>query len=211
MKVLFIHRSVGRDIIKQGKLRDVLAEQGIMLDDYDNNSGLLTLHTGETLKNTITIPGNNTNPDNLASFFNAWSPVLDDYDLVVIKSCYPNSHIKDESELEEIKESYAQIIQSFVGRNKQLLILTSPPLRPLLTNEIEARLSSQLAYWLVSRSSENIEIFDFHHALSEPEGRHAGMLKRSYRRLLPFDNHPNRKAHIVIAPQVAKKIEEVFA
>jgi hypothetical protein len=66
MKALFIHRSVGRNLIEQGQLRDLLALKGVTLHDYDNNSDTLTQANGRTSKTTLKIPGNNTNPDNLS-------------------------------------------------------------------------------------------------------------------------------------------------
>lgn len=206
MKVLFIHRSVGHHLLAQGKLRELLSREKIVLDDYDNNSGILTYSDGRTLRDAITMPGNNTNPNNLAEFFSEWPEVLNGYDLIMVKSCYPNSHIKNETQLSEIKENYTSIIKSFAGRNIQLLILTSPPLRPLFTSTRESQLSSELAHWLVSLDWAGVQVFDFHHALSEITGKHEGMLKREYRRLLPFDNHPNKKSHQDIAPKLAEII-----
>lgn len=207
MKILFIHRSVGHHLIEQGQLRELLGDKGVTLDDYDNNSGVLRRSDGSTSNNTITMPRNNTNPDNLAEFFGDWPDLLNSYDLIMIKSCYPNSHIKDEAQLNGIKDSYTSIMKSFASHNKQLLILTSPPLRPLLTNQTEAQLANELADWLVSSSTNNIRVFDFHHLLAETNGKHQGMLKREYRRLLPFDNHPNQKAHQTIAPMLVEALK----
>lgn len=206
VKALFIHRSVGHHLIEQGNLRKLLSSKNVALDDYDNNSGVLTHSDGNTFKGAITMPGNNTDPANLAQFFVDWPNVLNGYDLIMIKSCYPNSHIKDADQLSKIEESYTSIIKLFNDHNKRLLILTSPPLRPLFTNKTEARLSSDLANWLVSSTRDNVQVFDFHHLLAEVEGSHKGMLKREYRRLLPFDTHPNRKAHQTIAPKLAAVI-----
>jgi hypothetical protein len=204
--VLFIHRSVGHHLIEQGHLRELLKDKAIDFDDYDNNSGILTRSDATSANDAIRMPGNNTNPDNLAEFFSGWPELLNSYDLIMVKSCYPNSHIKDEAQLDKIKASYKSIIKSFNDHNKRLLILTSPPLRPLFTNQTEARLSGELADWLTSVAGGNVQVFDFHHALAETDGRHKGMLKRKYRRLLPFDNHPNQKAHQAIAPQVVDVI-----
>lgn len=202
-KALFIHRSVGHHLIEQGGLRRLFNQKGFVLDDYDNNSGILMHADGSSSSNAIQMPGNNTNPANLADFFSEWLELLNQYDLIAIKSCYPNSHIKDEAQLNQIKQSYESIIKSFASHNKKLLILTSPPLRPLMTNKKEALFSDRLADWLVSQRDTDLLIFDFHRALSASFGRHKGMLKREYRRLLPVDNHPNRKAHETIAPQIA--------
>ena len=205
-KVLFIHRSVGHNLIEQGGLRKLLSGKNIALDDYDNNSGILTRSDMSTLNNAITIPGNNTNPDNLKQLFGEWPEMLNSYDLIMIKSCYPNSHIRNESQLSQVIGHYSSILKSFNYHKKRLLILTTPPLRPLLTNRKEAHLSGELADWLVSESSTDVQIFDLHYLLAETDGRHVDMLKRNFRRLIPFDNHPNRKANRIIAPKLAESL-----
>lgn len=204
MVALFIHRSVGQHLMEQGELRVLLNEKDVNLDDYDNNSGILTHNNGNLEKDAMSMAGDNTNPSNFAEFFSQWPELLNGYDLIMIKSCYPNSHIGDEALLSEIKKSYKSIIKSFSDHNARLLILTSPPLRPLFTNQTEARLSGELADWLVSETNDNVQVFDLHHALSENSGRHRGMLKREFRRFVPFDNHPNKKAHQLIAPRIAE-------
>lgn len=207
-RALFIHRSVGHCLLKYGKLRALLIAQSISLDDYDNNNGLLTQSNGSKVNGSLKMPGDNTNPENLAAFFQAWPSLLDTYDLIMIKSCYPNSHITDNLQVNKIEQCYKTIFEAFNDHDKHLLIITTPPLRPAFTNANEAKLASDLADWLVSSEQSNIHVFDMHHAYAEPTGRNKGMLKRSYRRLLPWDNHPNRKAHKAIVLQLTKMITE---
>lgn len=206
MKILFIHRSVGHHLIEQGSLRQLMAAKGFDFDDYDNNDGILTQANDHTSADSLSVPGGNTNPENLDQLFKEWPSALDTYDLIAIKSCYPNSHIKSEAELGRIKNTYSSIVESFSKHSKKLLIITSPPLRPLFTNKNEASLASVLADWLATLNSDLVTVFDFHRLLSEPTGRHKGMLRREYRRLMPFDNHPNRKAHIEIAPLLLETV-----
>lgn len=205
-KLLFIHRSVGHHLLEQGRLRDHLGAE-LQLDDYDNNLGILTRSNGTTTMNSVSMPGNNTNPDNLAAFFQQWPSVLDNYNTVMIKSCYPNSHIKSEEQLEEVKAQYQAIFEAFTTHKKQLIVVTTPPLRPLLTNQREAKLASELADWLVTAgAAAGVQVFDLHHHYAETKGNDVGMLRRDYRRLLPWDTHPNRTAHATTAPQLAEFI-----
>ena len=208
MKVLFIHRSVGHNLIIQGKLRELLRAQDVALDDYDNNTGVFTNADHTIFERAIAIPGNNTNPDNLAQYFTGWDDLLDRYDSIIIKSCYPNSHIKNEAQLVAMQRAYSAIIDSFTLRQKQLIVLTSPPLRPLLTNRREAEFTGKLSECLLGSVSVYVSVLDFHALLAEPSGRHKGMLRKEYRRLLPFDNHPNAKANIEVAPLVANFIRD---
>lgn len=210
MKILFIHRSVGHNLIKEGDLRPLLKQHDIELDDYDNNLGELTHSGGTVSKGDIVMPGNNTNPDNLADYFSNWKELLDSYDTIMIKSCYPNSHVKDEQQLETIKAQYTSIIDAFRKHNKPLIILTTPPLRPLFTNETEAMLANKLTAWLVDSADKQLAVIDFHNLLAEETGRHNGMLKSNFRRLLPFDNHPNRKANRLLGPQIVGLIAQTM-
>lgn len=203
MRILFIHRSVGRHLMRFGDLRARVQRKGSTLDDYDNNNGALTLDNGDVLKDAIKIPGNNTNPVNLAAFFTEWPSVLNKYHVIAIKSCYPNSHIKDRAQLDAIKHDYQTIISASKARNKKLVIITTPPLRPLFANTTEARLAGDLADWLVKSASEGVHVYDLHGQYSEDSGKHKGMLKLRYRRPLPWDNHPNRFAHRAAGPGVA--------
>lgn len=75
-------------MIEQGNLRKLFTDKDIALDDYDNNSGVLNHSDGSTSNDDIVMPGNNTNPDNLAEFFGEWPELLNGYDLIMIKSCY---------------------------------------------------------------------------------------------------------------------------
>jgi hypothetical protein len=199
-RMLFIHRSVGRHLLQFGGVRSLLNAKGIQLDDYDNNLRLLTRDDGTQQKDAIRMPDNNTNPDDLAEFFAIWPDVLNKYDMVMIKSCYPNSHIRDVAQLDALKEHYLAIFEAFKVRGKTLILLTTPPLRPLFTNVTEARFAGELADWLVASAGKNIHVFDLHHFLAEPAGKHKGMLRAEYRRWLPWDNHPNKKAHSATAP-----------
>lgn len=202
-KILFIHRSVGQHLLKYGNLRSLIQAKGLSFDDYNNNDGVLTLDDGTKVTDAITMPDNNTNPDNLADFFAEWPSLLDEYDIVVIKSCYPNSHIKNATQLSKIKDNYQSIINAFNQHDKKLVILTTPPLRPLFTNPTEAHFANELADWLVAEAHGNIHTYNLHARYAASSGKHAGMLRPEYRRLLPWDNHPNRKAHQLAAPEIA--------
>lgn len=86
---------------------------------------LITYSNGHTTRDVIAMPGNNTNPDNLAELFAAWPEVLNHYDLVMTKSCYP-SHIKDTAQLSVIKEEYQAIFKACTDPDPPPL-LSSPP------------------------------------------------------------------------------------
>ena len=200
MKLLFIHRSVGQGIIDEGRLRSKL-DKLIEFDDFNSNTHQLTSHEGVTSQSEMVIPGDDTTPKNLDTLFSEWSPVLDAYDLVAIKSCYPNSRIKNDAQLAEIERYYSHIIDNVVSHGKRLLIITTPPLRPSFTNAIETMHADELAKWLMEQRSDAVSVFDLRSVLSEN-----GVLKSQYRRFLPWDNHPNTKGYQKSADSLAEHI-----
>jgi len=76
---------------------------------------------------------------------------------------------------------------------------------PLKTNPQNANRARDLSNWLSnSNFGDNISTFNLFDHLAESDGKNANMLKKQYRRLLPFDSHPNKYAN----QQVAKRFIE---
>lgn len=204
-KALFIHRSVGQNLIDDGTLRSLIQQQSldIELDDYNQNTDTLTTNTSSQ-KAGLDFPDNDTKPSSLAAIFgsadkNAFRPILElvaRYDIVMVKSCYPNSDIKNTDELRALQESYQTIMKFFASSNQRLIIMTSPPLRPWRTSSVNAARARTLNNWLAETvPARNIRVFDFFDLLANPtEHRQANTLRKQYRRILFLDNHPNKKA-----------------
>lgn len=197
-RVIFIHRSVGENLIKDGgayRLLDGHSDK-LYFCDFNQNTGVLRDNSGAK-KTAYDMPGGDTHPSNYAELFSErYSSDFKDFvmshDTVVIKSCYPNSNIKDDAELDKIKREYTAIAGFFVDKpEKRLIIMTSPPLRPTSTTSANAARAGRLADWLNSTElPKNVSIFDFFHLLANSDN----YLKKEYRRLIWLDNHPNRKA-----------------
>jgi len=218
--VLFIHQSVGSNLISEGKMYDLsmAITPNFALSDYAQNLDLL--HDNISViprKMGLTFPGKDTTPAAYAAIFtNTPEPEykrIQDfalrYDMVVLKSCFPNSNIKSDEQLETIKQQYLSIIQFFTARaNKRLIILTTPPLRRLRTSAAAARRARQLATWLSTQNfGPNIGVFNLFDLLANPETeKHANTLYSKYSRSWPFDSHPNAKAAQAIAPLLAQFI-----
>lgn len=206
--LLFIHRSVGRNLIKDGELRKLFAAHSINFSDYDQNIDTLTNNEGEKQPCNFQFPLDDTKPLSYAQIFtntpDKSAEIIRDFalthDVVVIKSCYPNNNIKSEKELETLKENY-RLIATFFNQypNKEFFILTSPPLAPMMTTKKSANYARSLADWLATTElGRNVHVFNFYSLLAD-EKTHC--LKRQCRRLLPFDSHPNKKASAEIAPK----------
>ena len=199
LKAIFIHRSVGNNLLKDGDLRNIVlkvcAETGIDIDFKDINNNT-----------TKGIPGDDTTPKDYAVYFKEHAC---DEDIVIIKSCYPNNTIDSDATLQQLKETYLEIAKSYLAKSKgKLLIMTTPPLRPIRTNSEHAKRAQTLAKWLSVQSfGKRVSVFDFYALLADD----SGVLRKEYRRLLPWDNHPNNIASQSIAPKLASRIAQFIA
>lgn len=210
---------MGRNLIRDGKLRQLLGEMGeFSLSDYDQNVDVLTGPDGVERKTGFGFPGNNTRPQDLLIIFShntadQYRAIRDfalGFDVVVIKSCYPNSNITSDEELEQVKRYYQSICEYFVEQNKRLVILTSPPLVSLMTKRVNADMARRLAGWLTTTNfGDAVSVFDFFDWLATPTNqRRANTLRKDYRRWLPIDSHPNRRASEEIAPRLVAFLQE---
>ncbi|MBP6880687.1 hypothetical protein KBC31_03620 [Candidatus Saccharibacteria bacterium] len=69
MKVLFVHRSVGKNFIKDGRLREKLNGRHIDFDDYDQNDDIFTLNDLSTTHPQFIFPHNDTKPASYSDIF----------------------------------------------------------------------------------------------------------------------------------------------
>lgn len=211
-KVLFIHRSVGKNLINDGGLY-ALAHDVFDLSDYDHNTKTLTRADGQSQRLGIEFYGGDTRPEDYAQLFSvsgqqeqiAAHEMISEFDIIVLKSCYPNSAIDSEDILMHIKEHYTNIFKYFLKHHdKQLIVMTSPPLRPARTNKDNSTRARALNNWLTGiEFGSNISVFDFFGLLADDK-KH--MLKRPYRKLIPFDSHPNTRASADICPLLIEHI-----
>ncbi len=196
-KIIFLHRSVGNNLIQDGNVYELLASYpDISFTDFNQNTGLLR-NAHSTQNTEYTMPGGNTTPRDYAELFSSdySSPLKDfvmNHDVVIIKSCYPNSNIKTSNQLETIKDFYRSITRFFTSYpDKHLVIMTSPPLTPFMTTKDNAKRADTLAQWMCAElKTANCTLFDLRNELTDERG----MLKQDYRRLWPFDSHPNSLA-----------------
>jgi hypothetical protein len=217
--ILFIHRSVGENLIRDGGLYRLVREAGspFTLADFNQNTGVLR-SSQETRKTFWKFPGNDTKPADFAELFSfekqqASDPTLTEimnYDIIVIKSCYPNSNIKSREQLESIQGNYQSIVSFFNAQpTKKLVILTSPPLVPIKTDLGNAVRARTLATWLSGNKLAS-NVFGFN-LFDELANNSTNTLKTEYRRKLPWNAHPNALASRTIAPKLAAFLKDIAA
>lgn len=217
--LIFLHHSTGHNLIAQGNVRDLFTQDGYQFWDHDYNTSGLTRPDGTCTQTNYDIPeitagvtgGGNTNPEGLAVLFaqpvhdppdNAFSRLLQ-HEVLIFKSCFPNSAIKSVGVLEQHRAWYLEM-RDVIDRHPDriFIFLTTPPLHPAKTTPEEAARARVLANWL--RSDEflaghsNLFVFDFFNLLADPENN---MLRTAYQRDPDStDSHPNTLANQTIGP-----------
>lgn len=212
--IIFLHHSTGHNLIVQGNVRALFGQKGYRFWDHDYNTIGLTRPDGTATETSYDIPGGsggNTDPDGLAVLFaqavhnppdNAFSRLLQ-HEVLIFKSCFPNSAIGSEESLEKHKTEYLGMRDVIdLHPDRVFILLTTPPLHPKATTPDEAARARALANWL--RSDEflaghpNLFVFDFFGRLADPA---TNMLRADYQ---PdpnsTDSHPNALANQTIGP-----------
>ncbi len=217
--IIFLHHSVGRNLIEQGGVRQLLTDAGYQFWDHDYNYIGLTDPDGNPTGYSYTIPGDNTDPDGLYRIFrqsllplplNAFSGLMQ-HEVIIFKSCYPASDIVSEEDLQARKQMYIEM-RNVMDRypEKLFIVVTQPPLNPAETNlEIAAR-ARAFAEWLKSEEylagHPNIVTYDLFGQLAEDRDGSPdyNMLRAAYRE--GTDSHPNLLANQTIGPDFVKFI-----
>lgn len=211
--IVFLHHSVGNNLVEQGEVREGLQQVGYTFWDHNYNHVGLRNPEGKFTGYSYNVPNDNTDPDGLARIFNqhVYSlPVntlsgLMQHEVIAMKSCFPTSDIVNDEQLEQDKAWYLEMRDVMDQHpDKIFIILTQPPLNPASTTpEIAARANS-LAIWLTSNEfldgHPNVYAFDFFHNLAEDDiaSLDYNMLRQEYRQ--GTDSHPNQLANETIGP-----------
>ena len=222
--IIFIHHSVGNNLIHQGNLREQFQQLGYHFWDQDTISAGLTRPDGTSAGYSYNIPDDNTDIDGYAAIFqqpvyklpvNAFSALLQ-HEVVIFKSCYPNSQFEEDATFDLRKQEYLAIRQKIDQYPDHLFfLLTSPPLNPAETNPASAARARDMANWLTSPEfldgHPNLRVFDFFGLLAEsdPTALDANMLKAIYRD--GKDSHPNLAANEQIAPLLVTFVNDEIA
>ncbi len=211
--VIFLHHSVGRNLIREGRVRERLTEAGFRFWDHEYNWEGLTRPDGTPAGYSYGIPGDNTDPDGLARIFsqpafpwpvNAFSGLLQ-HEVIIVKSCFPNSHIQSDEQLQEIQGHYLRMRERMDRFPHHLfIIVTSPPLNPAETVPEAAARARALSRWLQSdeflAGHPNLAVLDLFGLLAEddPAAPDFNMLRAEYRE--GTDSHPSRLANETVGP-----------
>jgi hypothetical protein len=208
--LLFIHHSVGENMLYEGGLKDSLEAQGIGVHSVTYGSDI----------------GQNTDMCDWVSKFNNYYPKMIKYDIrpdilypdareneiIMFKSCYPNSDITDEgmnpgNPLDKSKTiwNYRTVIED-LGKDfskspgKLFIYLTAPPMVPEQTSPENAARAKEFNNWVTNtfateyrkkNDPSNFLVFDLFNTLADQNG----FLQADFRRS-ETDSHPNAKGSI---------------
>jgi len=224
--IVFVHHSVGNNLIKDGNVRELFLVTGYQLWDHGYNEQGLRKPDGTSTGYNYNIPGDNTNPGSFYRILNqteypipinAYSGLLQ-HDVLVLKSCFrPTNNIRSDEQLEQYKIWYLDMRDEMDQHpEKVFIILTPPPLNPAETNLEEATRARAFSEWLKSdeflSGHPNIYTFDYYDylAVSDPASPEHNMLQEQYR--IADDSHPNKHANETISPifveLISNSIEE---
>jgi hypothetical protein len=221
VKALFIHHSVGRQLIIDGRLRDRLRRDGrtaaLQLWDVDYTRLGTRGPDGEPADIGVKIPDDNTDPDGLLNLLSVsdHEPTrakITAFDLVIHKSCYPASNLRSDLELAERKDLYREVLDVCSRLPCTFLLLTPPPLTALRTRPSAARRASDFADWLTAVDRpDSVHILDLHGLLRAGAGGYPGSLARGFRGRAPWDSHPNLRGRNAGAAALAEAIARICA
>ena len=212
-RMIFLHHSVGKNILYEGGLKDSLEEAGILVKGSTYGDEI-----GEETDLRHWLPKFEQDMDGILSFKAHPNMYYDNgtaNDIVMFKSCFPNSHVGegtgpgDATDRKRTIANYKAVFEGLkneMAKNKDRLFiyLTAPPLVPEGTTAEHAARAREFNVWLIEdflpRYSKetglnNFVVFDLFDFLAGEDN----FLKKEYRRERSGDAHPNAVANKAVA------------
>ncbi len=218
-RMVFLHHSVGRGILQAGGLQDSLLEMGVSVKGATY---------GDEIGQHTDIPDwpekFRTRMDDILSFQGhpnrSYEGVLTN-DIVMFKSCFPNSDIGDGGSgrtLSSFQAEFEKLTPSFAAQPGKLFIyLTAPPLHPGSTTPANAERAREFNNWVIGEFAakyrketglNNLLAFDLFGVLADS----ANVLKAEYHRSGGGgDSHPNKTGSRAAAAKFMEFFREEMA
>jgi hypothetical protein len=175
LSMVWHHHSTGDSILEGGLLAALRANQ---IDFHDINYK-------EAVVDGYVI-GDHTDPPDFPKNFNtpkyldvikSWELKGDkkQHDIIMFKSCFPSSNIKDDAMLEQYKGYYNSLLPTFKANPGILFIaMSTPPLVKAETKPDRAARARSFAKWITgewAKDVKNVKVFDLFNALAILEGK----------------------------------------
>lgn len=196
IRALFLHDSASRRLLTDGNIRTRLGMQGppvhpIELWDYDYCKHVL--HDGDDVphKHISLLDGEIAGPAAFRRLFRGRDPearaaLLEalEFDVIALGAGHRASTIANDLELYRLKSAYKWLFAALAALPREFVVLTSPPLPLLRTEEAKAERARDLADWLAGDIAgwyDNVAVLDLFDLLSERDGAQANRLPKRFR------------------------------
>lgn len=220
-RMVFVHHSVGKGILEEGNLRDSLRQMGIAVKGMTYGDSI-----GQYTDMCNWLPKFQNDMKSILRFQNHPNVYYSDgrtNDIVMFKSCFPNSDIGAEGAgpgdplgSKKTLANYKAVLAGLVGEirkypNTLFIYMTFPPLVPLETTPESAGRARAFNVWLKDEflpayrkesGLNNLVMFDLFDVLADQNN----VLKEEYRNENPRDSHPNGPAN----REAARRFMEFF-
>ena len=229
--LFFLHHSVGDGLVVEGEMRNeieaVNAANGTAFELWDHGYNWEGLRDpwGTYTGTSYEVPGDNTDVEGLywlwTSNEDEWAAcrrqILDNHGVIAFKSCFPNSAIPDAATLAQYKQWYLAMRDVFdVHTDRRFVVMSTPPLHRLSTDDAEAANARAFASWLCSAEyvggHANVACFDLFDHLAAPDDGSATANRLRYAYEMDHgdgDSHPNAVANQTVGPELARFLCQV--
>lgn len=195
---LFIHHSVGRQILQEGGLRRKLSASIPVLElwSHDYNELGLSDGAGSPMGTSFPIPGDNTDPDGLLAILRGieagqlFNECTTTFDILMLKSCFPNNAIHSDAAASSLKGVYQSMRDVAMALPQAVVLISSPPLVFEVTRPDQVERAADIAGWLgLHWSGAGLGYANIFNALTYHSGPAQGTLRFRYRVGRPGDSH----------------------
>jgi hypothetical protein len=178
LSMVWLHHSTGDRLLRGGLLEAIRAD-GLAFHDINYDEAPVDGY----------VVGDHTDIDDWPKAFNTpknfdaikrWELVGDkrQHDVVMFKSCYPNSNIKTDAQLEEYKQHFSSLLPTFKANPDIMFVaMSTPPLVKRNTTPEAAARARQWSRWLTKEYAagvKNVKVFDLFESLAIAEDKPDG-------------------------------------
>ena len=193
----WMHHSTGKNLLEGGLLAALQA----------NNIKFHDMYYEEGKADDGYVIGDHTNPEHFPKAFN--TPKYFDvirkweleggkqHDIVMFKSCFPASDIKDEATYKKYQDYYKAMLPTFEKHKDILFIgMSTPPLMKGKTTPDNAKRARKWARWVTTEYSNlpNVKIFDLFAAMAIIENKPDQNTLAPQFGAAKYDSHPTKEA-----------------
>lgn len=175
LSMVWLHHSTG-DRLLRGGLFEALKNDGLTFHDINYEEATVD---GYVIGDHTDI-GDWPKTFNTPKFFDTlkrWELGGDKphHDIVMFKSCYPNSNITSDAKLQEYKRHFSSLLPTFQANPDILFVaMSTPPLVKANTTTDAAARARQWSRWLTAEYAsgvKNVKVFDLFEALAIADGK----------------------------------------